>query len=93
MSERSSAAVDLASTIGFLLMEPRPLPRPVSRLKRRSEWPIDEALLLFDAAVEYVAVQHAARVVGCWEQQQWKLNGWREILRRVPGPISTGGRS
>ena len=88
MNESSVAAMGLADTVAWLMTEPQPLARPLKRLKRRGEWPIDDALLLFEAAVEYVAVQHGARVVGCWEQRQWKLNGWRETLRHMPGPIS-----
>jgi hypothetical protein len=88
MSESTVAAMGLTNTLAWLMTEPQPLARPLKRLKRRGEWPIDDALLLFEAAVEYVAVQHAARVVGCWECRQRTLNGWRETLRHVPGPIS-----
>ncbi|WP_204815298.1 hypothetical protein [Mycobacterium riyadhense] len=56
MSENRSAAVDLATVISSPLMQPRPVPRAVKRLKKHGELPIDEARLVFEAAVHYVEV-------------------------------------
>lgn len=60
----------------------------MKRLKKRSEWPIDETLLVFEAAVEYVAVRNNYDAVTDWKRRQAKLNGWLEILRREPPPMS-----
>lgn len=72
----------------ILLTEPRPSLRPMKQLKKRSEWPIDEALLVFEAAVEYVAVRNHYDAVTDWKRRQATLNGWLEVLRREPPPMS-----
>lgn len=88
VNESYSAAADLADTITMLMTEPRPLPRQLKRLKKRSEWPIDEALLVFEAAVEYVAIRNNYDAVADWKRRQAKLNGWLGVLQREPAPMS-----
>ncbi|MCA2353436.1 hypothetical protein [Mycobacterium intracellulare] len=88
VNENSSAVNALVESVSMLMAEPRPLARPMKRLKKRSEWPIDEALLVFEAAVDYVAVCNDYDAVADWKRRQAKLNGWLEVLRREPPPMS-----
>lgn len=88
MSDSYSAAKDLADTVTMLMTEPRPLARPVTRLKKRSELPIDKARLVFDAAVQYVDVCIDCDAVADWERRQERLNGWLEALCGEPTPMS-----
>ncbi len=69
-------------------MEPRPLTWPVKRLKKRSEWPVDEARLVFDAAVQYVSVGIDCDALADWKWRQGRLKGWLEVLRREPSAVS-----
>lgn len=82
MSESNWSIVDLANTIGLLSIEPPPPSRQVKRLKKRSGSPIDEARLLFEAAVEYATVQKQDRLVGCWRMGQARLEHWENCFRR-----------
>lgn len=82
MSESNWSLADLANTIGLLSIEPPPPSRPVKRLKKRSGAPIDEARLVFEAAVEYATVQQQDRIVGCWRMAQARLEHWENCFRR-----------
>lgn len=81
MSESDWSLVDLANTIALLSIEPPPSSRQVKRLKKRSGSPIEEARLVFEAAVEYVTVRQQNRVVGCWRLGQARLEHWENVFR------------
>lgn len=82
VSESSWSIVDLANTIDLLSIEPPPPSRHVKRLNKRGGSPIDEARLVFEAAVEYVTAHQQDRVVSCWRQVQARLEHWENCFRR-----------
>jgi hypothetical protein len=97
VSESDWSIVDLANTIALLSIEPPPSSRQVKRLKKRGGSPIEEARLVFEAAVEYVTVRQQDRVVGCWRLGQARLEHWEDCFRhfvdvlRLREPTPTSG--
>ncbi len=87
-SESRSAAADFADIVAMLMTEPRPVLHALRPLTKSSEWPIDEARLVFTAAVEYVLARNSYDAVADWERRQAKLSGWLEVLHREPAPMS-----
>ncbi|GLC11122.1 hypothetical protein Mkiyose1665_57370 [Mycobacterium kiyosense] len=74
------SAVVLASVMGELSLEPRPVSHPLRRFKKVTEFPIDDALLVFGAAVGYVSFRQTGQIVGRWESRQLHLKSWEETL-------------
>jgi hypothetical protein len=86
MTDSPSAATNFANTVALLLTEPPPRSRPPQRLKNRGTSPIDQALMAFDVAVEFVTAADHFATVADWKQRQWRLKSWQETLSAEAAP-------
>ena len=75
-------------TLSSLLAEARPSDASLTWLKKRGPGPDDAALLLFEAAVEYVHLQHAGWQLDGWQHRQERMHAW---LRWLDEPTDAAG--